>query len=146
MIHFCDDPRVALCGEATESFPDGTSNAFEHVTCPACRCRIRETRLAPVGFQGPATWPFKRDRSRLTHVAIRFRGETYALPAPNRHHHVIWKIVRRNPDVSTVDGDEEGFLDEGGHFLTREQALINAHLHNQLRCEPRGVLTSEDLW
>lgn len=86
------------------------------------------------------------DRSRITHVAIRFRGAVYALPAPNRHHHVIAEILRQNPDVASVSGEEQGFLDLDGRFLSREQALVSAHLHDQLRCEPRGVLTSEDLW
>jgi hypothetical protein len=86
------------------------------------------------------------ERTRLTHVAIRFQGKVYALPAPHRHHHVIREILIQNPDVCTVDNDEQGFLDEGGRFLTRKQALVSAELFGQLRCEPRGVLTSEDLW
>ena len=48
--------------------------------------------------------------------------------------------------VCTVTNDEQGFLDEGGRFLTRKQALVSAELFGQLLCEPRGVLTSEDLW
>lgn len=86
------------------------------------------------------------ERTRLTHVAIRFRGKVYALPAPNRHHHVIREIIKQNPDVCSVSNDEQGFLDEGGHFLNRSQALVSAQLFDQLRTEPRGVLTSEDLW
>ena len=86
------------------------------------------------------------ERGRLTHVAIRFRGVLYALPAPNRHHHVIREIMRQNPDLCSVNNDEQGFLDEFGHFLNRKQALVSAVLFNQLRTEPRGVLTSEDLW
>jgi hypothetical protein len=27
-------------------------------------------------------------RTKITHVAIRFHGVTYSLPAPNRHHNV----------------------------------------------------------
>ena len=86
------------------------------------------------------------ERTRLTHVAIRFHGVVYSLPAPNRHHHVIREILKQNPDVCTVSGDEQGFLDEGGNFLTRGQALVSAQLFGQLLREPRGVLTSEDLW
>lgn len=86
------------------------------------------------------------ERTRLTHVAIRFQGKLYSLPAPNRHHHVIREILIQNPDVCTVDNDEQGFLDESGRFLTRAQALVSAALFGQLRREPRGILTSEDLW
>ena len=86
------------------------------------------------------------ERTKLTHVAIRFRGVLYSLPAPNRHHHVIREIIRLNPDVCSVSNDEQGFLDEGGRFLTREQAWVSASLFGQLKQEPRGTLTSEDLW
>jgi hypothetical protein len=114
VIHFCEDPSIALCGET-----DGTSNAFAHVNCPVCRCKIRQTKLAPVGLHDPEQWSRIFDRSRLTGVAIKFRGKIYALPEPNRHHHIIRDIMRANPDVNTVVDDEQGFLDEGGHFLTR---------------------------
>ena len=86
------------------------------------------------------------ERTRLTRVAIRFQGKVYSLPAPNRHHHVIREILIQNPDVRTVSNDEQGFLDESGRFLTRSQALVSAKMFGQLRCEPRGILTSEDLW
>ncbi|HTQ47470.1 MAG TPA: hypothetical protein VMI75_32160 [Polyangiaceae bacterium] len=89
-----------------------------------------------------------QERTKLTHVAIRFRGVVYSLPAPSRHHHVIREILKANPDVTTVDvrGDDQGFLDESGRYLTRHQALVSAQLFGQLKQEPRGVLTSEDLW
>jgi hypothetical protein len=89
------------------------------------------------------------DRTKLTHVAIRFRGKVYSLPAPNRHHHVITEILKQNPDVCTVDDNEQGFLDESGTFLNRKQALVSAQLFDQLkpnepvRC---GMLFSENVW
>lgn len=90
------------------------------------------------------------ERTKLTHVAIRFRGKTYALPAPNRHHHVIAFIVRET-GVDHVDArdEDQGFLDESGTYLNRKQALVSADLLGQLkpgtvvRC---GQLFSEDVW
>lgn len=90
-------------------------------------------------------------RPRITHVAIRFRGVVHSLPAPNRHHHIIWKIVREDPSVETVDAREEdqGFLDEAGRYLNRKQALVSALVNGQVR-DPSavrgGVLYSEDVW
>lgn len=89
------------------------------------------------------------ERTKLTHVAIRFRGTVYSLPAPNRHHHVIAEILRQCPDVDHVYGDEQGFLDESGRFLNRRQALASAEMCGQLR--PGVViraerLFSEDVW
>lgn len=83
-------------------------------------------------------------------VAIRVRGTTYALPAPNRHHHVIGDIIRQT-GVSHVDvpEDDEGFLDERGTYYRRGQALQHALMHDQVK-DPSKVrlnrLFSEDVW
>lgn len=87
-------------------------------------------------------------RTKITHVAIRFQGKVYSLPPPNRHHDVIREIVRLT-GVDSVDNDEQGFLDETGRFLNRQQAILSARLHNQIREGSRivaGLLFSENLW
>lgn len=87
-------------------------------------------------------------RSKITHVAIRFDGVVYSLPQPHRHHHVIRMIVEMT-NVATVDNDEQGFLDESGHFLDRVEALASARLFGQIKDETdirAGQLFSEDLW
>jgi hypothetical protein len=89
------------------------------------------------------------ERTRLTHVAIRFRGVVYSLPAPNRHHHVLSEILRQCPNVDHVDDDEQGFLDEAGTFLNRRQALVSAELFKQIKPGTvirAGQLFSEDVW
>ncbi len=89
----------------------------------------------------------------ITHVAIRFEGIVYSLPAPNRHHDVIRKIVEetgvkfvyRNPDTD----DDQGFLDDTGRFLNRKQALIHALMNDQVKHPSKvrlNMLFSEDLW
>lgn len=90
------------------------------------------------------------DRPKITHVAIRFQGVIYSLPAPNRHHHVIRHIVETT-GAKSVDSREEdqGFLDESGRYLTRKQALYSARVNNQIK--PGTVirlnqLFSEDVW
>lgn len=86
----------------------------------------------------------------ITHVAIRFNGIIYSLPKPNRHHHVIWLIVEKT-EVDTVDshGEDQGFLDSEGNYLTRKEALDNARFNGQLR-DDRSIwneeLYSENLW
>ena len=89
-------------------------------------------------------------KPKITHVAIRFGGEMYSLPAPNRHHHIIWHIADKlcinNVDASE---DDQGFLDEDGNYLTREQALERALETNQVKDINNiraGILFSEDLW
>ena len=86
----------------------------------------------------------------ITHVAIRFNGRIYSLPAPNRHHNVIWKIAE-DTRVKTVDahGDDQGFLDSTGKYLTRKEALDIAVTNGQLKNADvilHDQLYSEDLW
>jgi hypothetical protein len=84
---------------------------------------------------------------QITHVAIKFLGEVYSLPRPNRHHDVIRKIVFDDKVAESVDGDEQGFLDEDGRFLTRHRALRLAQVNGQYDGEGRlGMLFSEDIW
>ncbi len=90
------------------------------------------------------------ERAKLTHVAIRFQGKVYSLPAPNRHHHVVGEIVRQT-GVKSVDvpEEDEGFLDEKGTYLNRRQALVSADLFEQVKpgaVVRAGRLTSEDVW
>lgn len=86
----------------------------------------------------------------ITHVAIRFGGTIYSLPAPNRHHNVIWKIVEET-GVKTVDayGEDQGFLNSMGKYFTRKEALDIAIANGQLK-NPDVILHfqlySEDLW
>lgn len=100
--------------------------------------------------------------ARLTHVAIRSGGVTYSLPAPHRHHHILWILAKRRgnegvPDVAdehllneTRDGgnDSQGFLDADGQYLNRADGLIRAQATGQIKNGRiiGGVLTSEDLW
>lgn len=87
---------------------------------------------------------------RITHVAIRYRGTTYSLPPPNRHHNVI-RLIAETLGIKYVDArdDDQGFLDENGQYLRRKPALRVASANNQLR---EGVpviggrLYSENLW
>ena len=100
-----------------------------------------------------AYWPSERRSeaaSLITHVAVRFRDQIWSLPRPLRHHHVFAVINSYSNDVIGIDarGDDQGFLDASGRYLTRQQALVSAQLNNQIRHEDGiigGVLTSEDL-
>lgn len=88
---------------------------------------------------------------KITHVAIRFRGTTYSLPGPNRHHHVIQKIVdETGAETVTSQGVDQGFLDSEGTYLTRWQALKVAVREGQLKGDALGSrlgrLFSEDVW
>ncbi len=87
----------------------------------------------------------------ITHVAIRFQGKVYSLPAPNRHHDVIRLIIDQT-GVSTVDAreDDQGFLIDGERYCRRKPALRIAEQCGQLKpggMGPKlGWLYSEDVW
>ena len=93
------------------------------------------------------------ERPIITHVAVRFRGRTYSLPRPNRHHNVIKEIVDTT-GATYVDskGEDQGFLDSDGLYLTRQEAFMVAQASGQLRQSRLGAwsnsiyLFSEDLW
>src|SRR5690606_17267395 len=83
------------------------------------------------------------ERRRITHVAIKYRGRVWALPAPCRHHHVIRLIGGiEGPDI-------QGFCDDRGTFLDRKEALSVALEAGQVK-DPAAIradqLFSEDLW
>ena len=83
----------------------------------------------------------------ITHVAIRSNGIVYSLPAPHRHHHILWILSKRRgnegaPDVAdehlltqTPDAgmDSQGFLDDGCKYLTRKEAEPVAMLSGQIK-------------
>lgn len=80
---------------------------------------------------------------KITHVAIRYGGKVYSSPKPNRHHHVIRLIGGiHGPSI-------EGFLDDTGRFLDRQEALQVALAAGQV-LNPADIranrLFSEDLW
>lgn len=86
----------------------------------------------------------------ITHVAIRFHGKIYSLPAPNRHHDVIRHIAEET-GARFVDahGEDQGFLDDKGQYYNRKQALVHALINNQVK-DPNNIrlqmLFSEDVW
>ena len=87
----------------------------------------------------------------ITHVAIRFLGTVYSLPAPNRHHDVIRMIVEQT-GAECVDArdDDQGFLIDGERYCRRRPALRIALESGQCKPDALGVrlgrLFSEDVW
>lgn len=90
------------------------------------------------------------DRPKITHVAIRFKGTIYSLPAPNRHDDVIFHIVETTEATYVnAHGEDQGFLDESGRYLNRKQALVSALINNQIKDRSKIIghrLYSENLW
>lgn len=88
-------------------------------------------------------------RQPITHVAIRWHGKLWSLPAPNRHHDVV-RLICSETGAEHVDAhdDDQGFLDSSGRYLTRRQALASARLNGQIKREtaPQHGLFSEDVW
>lgn len=83
---------------------------------------------------------------RVVGVAIRIDGVTYSLPAPCRHHHVIWMLAAQGHDLP-ISG-EQGFVLDDGYFVRRKPALSIARRAGQVLREtaPAHGLFSEDVW
>ena len=87
----------------------------------------------------------------ITHVAIKVGDKVYSLPKPNRHGHLI--IILRKElirgDVKHFPEHEQGFVNDKGIYLTREEALVEARACEQLlaRHYPElKELYSESVW
>jgi hypothetical protein len=79
-------------------------------------------------------------------AACQLNGLTFSIPAPARHHDVLWAMHA----VGIRCGEEtQGFLDHRGVFLGRKTAMIVAHNWDQVSSDefnPDGELFSEHLW
>jgi hypothetical protein len=86
----------------------------------------------------------------ITHVAIWRNDTIYALPNPNRHHHIFQ--IMDEADHKTFNNEIQGFLDDQGNFLDRREAYILATNEGQIARNPNPAnyqgdeLFSEDLW
>jgi hypothetical protein len=82
---------------------------------------------------------------RIVGVALRFRGITFSMPPPNRHHNLINSLYTLG--VTKEVNQEQGFLLSNGHFCDRvvgaEVALHSGQCQSIIS---PPWLTSEDLW
>lgn len=86
----------------------------------------------------------------ITHVAIKYLGQVWSLPEPNRHADVI-RLIREQTHVLYVDvadADDEGFLDDQGKYYNRKQAVVHAIVNDQVDASKvkLGMLFSDDVW
>ena len=87
--------------------------------------------------QGPIT------TRRVTAAAVKLEdGSTFSLPPPARHHH----LLRKSGEI--VPPERQGFVDDLGRFLSREQARKIAVQAGQIKGKPSHAaqLFSEDVW
>jgi len=79
-------------------------------------------------------------------AAIQLDGVTVSLPAPARHHDVLWAAMSLGLEMGQ---EVQGFLDHRGVFLNRKAAMIVAGNWSQVsrdEFDPDGDLYSEHLW
>lgn len=84
---------------------------------------------------------------KIVAVALRdHEGNIHSLPPPARHHNVIRHLAEKKIRYSMRLGDQ-GFIDEDGNFLNREEARALAIENGQCpRPNHSRELFSEDLW
>ena len=69
----------------------------------------------------------------ITHVAILDRNnKVWALPSPNRHHHVISLMHKEGNAKYLLGQHTQGFVNDKGEFLNRTDAWYEASRCNQL--------------
>lgn len=139
MVANCIRAREGL--DAPNLRPKGTYT----INCPTVSRSDQQTpTLVTPGNAGDVLGRDGQWVPTITHVAIRYNGNVYTMPAPYRHHDVIRMIGGiAGPDV-------QGFMTNRGDFLTRTEAMKVAVAAGQLKRGPGGYqgpeLFSEDLW
>lgn len=79
-------------------------------------------------------------------------GEVHSVPAPARHHNVIWVLRSMGYSLGRISSGEEGFVTDEDRFVSRAEALAIAQANGQLLEEHRtlaeelGELYSEFVW
>lgn len=91
--------------------------------------------------------PAEEAPERVVAAAVLFRGLTFSVPAPGRHHNVVHKMVGELGLAQTGEW-EQGFLTSRGRFVRRKPALRMAREAGQILREtaPNSGLFSEDVW
>ena len=84
--------------------------------------------------------------TRIVMAAVAWEGKVYAIPAPARHHTVLWRMDAHLPDLPNGFGHDQGFITDAGDYVRRSEAWWLAAAAGQIeRGEPRDLF-SEDLW
>ena len=91
--------------------------------------------------------------TRIKAAAIRTEeNEVWWVPAPGRHHNVIWLMRDFGFGVGRISHSEEGFITDTEEFVSRAEALIIARANGQLleehakHADELGELYSEFVW
>ena len=81
---------------------------------------------------------------KIVAVAVHFKGKTYQLEKPYRHHHLYATMPHMDDED---EADVQGFMTNTGRFVDRVNALRIAKDARQLiNPNPTYELFSEDLW
>ena len=83
----------------------------------------------------------------IASAAIMHNGQPAWLPAPARHHHVMFYILCHNPDA-ILGPEAQGFITSDGRFVGRKEAAHIAKASGQItetKFQP-DYLFSEDVW
>jgi hypothetical protein len=59
-------------------------------------------------------------------------NEVWSVPAPGRHHNVIWLMRDMGFSVGRIAYSEEGFITDSDEFVSRTEAMIIAKAAGQL--------------
>lgn len=85
---------------------------------------------------------------RIIAAACRIGRTIASMPAPARHHDVMYALDACEKGLGLVHPNHQGFLTSTGRFVMRFEAWDIAKAADQIRGKPPvpGTLYSEDLW
>ena len=79
-------------------------------------------------------------------AAVKLDGVVWQLPAPARHHHVLWALDQVLPGRA-IEAHDQGFVTADGRYVDRTEGAklaLDGGQIGELRWPPS--LYSEDLW
>ena len=120
-------------------------DGFVPLICSKCKEVFRGWKLK-VKCRLCAVPDFPKGVRHITHVAVVYKEVVYSLAAPDRHHHVLRVIYNAHKSCTK---NKQGFLDNEGVYVSRQEALEIALSANQvldISSLRANQLFSEDLW
>ena len=88
----------------------------------------------------------RKSERGIVAAACQAGGVTLSMPAPARHHDILWSMDRMGIPAGC---EHQGFIDHRGVFVGREAAMIVANNWGQFKdgeFVDGGELYSEHLW
>lgn len=138
-----DYPRSTFELELFSAFTGYPADKFPEA------CHYFPNEWTQTAWRAVAKRAIEKAPIRITGVAVCANDLIYAMPAPNRHCDIMFRLFAVNKELFNDKNTEQGFITTTGEFVNRRQGLRLALAAGQVLEENLVAppeLFSEDLW